>query len=113
MKKIHLMMAMTMVAAVAVRSRMQAVGAASPAAPNLRERLPAGARRLSRSLWRTVNDWVAAAIAHREHRVTLFALRNLSDPELKDFGVYRGRPEGAFRCCRNINLQPGDESEAP
>jgi uncharacterized protein YjiS (DUF1127 family) len=34
--------------------------------------------------------WVAAAIARRQHQADLFALRQLSDRELKDIGLYRG-----------------------
>ena len=107
MKKIYPMTAVTMVVAVPVLSRMRAVGAFNLASPNLRQRLRSGAGRFSRCLRRMVNDWVAAAIAHREHRVTLFALRNLSGPELKDFGVYRGSPAGACRRDRDVKLATG------
>ena len=51
-----------------------------------------------------VNDWVAAAIAYRERRVTQFALRNLSDIELKDFGVYRGNPGSALHRYRDVKF---------
>ena len=47
--------------------------------------------------------WVAGAIAHRERRVTQFALRNLSDIELKDFGAYRGDPVSVLR-RRDVKL---------
>jgi hypothetical protein len=104
MKKIYLMTAATMVAAVAVVLRMQAVGALSPAGPNLGKRLHSGAGKLSRWIRRMINDWVAAAIAYREHRVTQFALRNLSDPEPMDFGIYRGSPGGAFRRYRDARF---------
>jgi uncharacterized protein YjiS (DUF1127 family) len=107
MEKIYLMSAVTMVVAVAVLSRMRAVGALSPAGPNLRQRLHSGAGKLLRRLRRMINDWVAGAIAYREHRVTLFALRNLSGPELKDFGVYRGSPAGACRRDRDVKLATG------
>jgi hypothetical protein len=102
MKKICLM---TMVVAVAVLSRMWAVEALSPAGPNLRERLHSAAGKWSRRLRRMVDDWVAAAIAYREHRVTLFALRNFSDAELRDFGVYRGSPGSAFHRYRDLTTR--------
>ena len=102
MKKICLMTTVTMVVAVAVLSQMRAVEAFGPAGPNLRERLHSAAGKLSRRLRRMINDWVAAAIAYREHRVTLFALRNLSDAELKDFGADRGSPRGALHRYRNV-----------
>lgn len=105
MTKIYLMTAATMVAAVAILSPMRAAGALGPAGPNLRERLHSVAGKLSRGLRRMVNDRVAAAIAYREHRVTLFALRNPSDPELRDVGA-----GGAVVAIATSNLQPGDES---
>jgi len=36
-----------------------------------------------------INRWVAAVIAHRERQAALFALRHLSDRDLKDIGLYR------------------------
>jgi hypothetical protein len=101
MKKIYLRTAMTMVVAVAVLARMRAF---SPAAPDLRQRLHSGAGKLSGFLRRMVNDWVAAAIAYRERRVTQFALRNPSDIELKDFGGYRGNPGSALHRYRGVKF---------
>jgi uncharacterized protein YjiS (DUF1127 family) len=92
MKKIYLMTTVTMVDAVAVLSRMRAVESFGSIGRNLREQLHSGAGKLFRRLRRMINARVAAAIAHRERRVTQFALRNLSDIELKDFGAYRGNP---------------------
>ena len=102
MKNICLMTAVTML--VAVLHQMRAVEAFGPAGPNLRERFHAGVGKLSRYLLRVINDWVAAAIAYREHRVTLFALRNLSEAERKDFGAYRGSPESAIHRHRNVKF---------
>ena len=101
MKKIYLMTAMTMVVAVAVLALMRAF---KPAGPDLRQRLHSGAGKLSGFLLRMVNDWVAAAIAHRERRVTQFALRNPSDIELKDFGGYRGNPGSALPRYRDVKF---------
>lgn len=84
MKKIYLMTAATMVVAVAVLARI--------------------AGRLFRRVRRMIDDWVAGAIAYRERRVTQFALRNLSDPELKDFRVYRGTPRGAIHRYRDVKF---------
>jgi uncharacterized protein YjiS (DUF1127 family) len=104
MKKIHLMTTVTMVVAVAVLSRMLAVAAFSPAGPNLQGRLHSGAGKLFRRLRRMINDRVADALAYRERRVTQFALRNLSDIELKDFGACRRSPGSAFHRCRDVNF---------
>ena len=104
MKKIYLMTAVTTIVAVSVRSRMRAAETLSPAGPDLRERLYFAARKLSRRLRRMVDNWVAAALAYREQQATLSALRNLSDAELKGFGVYRGRPGSALHRYRDIKL---------
>lgn len=103
MKKIYLMTAVTMIVAVSVRSQMRAAETFSPAGPDLRERLHSAARKLSRRLRRMVDNWVAAALAYREQQAMLSALRNLSDAELKDFGVYRGSPGSALH--RNCDVK--------
>jgi uncharacterized protein YjiS (DUF1127 family) len=41
-------------------------------------------------LGRHVDRWVSAAIACHERRAVLFALRQLSNRELMDMGLYRG-----------------------
>jgi hypothetical protein len=102
MKKIYLMTTVTMVVAVAVLSQMPAVRAFNPAGTNLQERLNCCAGKLFRRFGRMINDWVAGAIAYRERRVTQFALRSLSDIELKDFGAYRRSPGSAFH--RDVNV---------
>ena len=54
-------------------------------APGIR---PAAAIFLAR-LGRVMNRWIAAVIAHRERQAALFALRHLSDRDLRDIGIYR------------------------
>jgi len=102
MKKIYLMTSAAAIVAVAVVSEMRAAEALNPAGPGLRRSLYVVAARLSRRLRRIVNNWIAAMIAYRAHQVTLAALGNLSDPELKDFGVYRGSPGSAFHRHRDF-----------
>ncbi|MGZ3361233.1 MAG: hypothetical protein ACXU84_18045 [Xanthobacteraceae bacterium] len=104
MKKIYLMTAVTMAVAVAVLSRMRAAEAFSPEGPNLPERLHSAAGKLFRRVRRMINDWVAGTIAYRERRVTQFALRNLSDIELKDFGAYRGNPGSVLHRYRDLKF---------
>jgi uncharacterized protein YjiS (DUF1127 family) len=102
MKKIYLMTAATI--AIAVWSQMRATEVFSPDGANLRERLHSGAGRLFRRVRRMINDQVAGAIAYRERRVTQFALRNLSDVELKDFGAYRGNPGSVLHRYRGLTF---------
>ena len=104
MKKIYLMRAATTVVAVAVLSQMRAAEVFGSDGANLRERLHSGAGRLFRRVRRMINDWVAGAIAYRERRVTQFALRNLSDVELKDFGAYRGNSGSVLHRDRGLKF---------
>jgi hypothetical protein len=96
MKKIYLMTSAAAIVAVAVVSEMRAAEALNPAGPGLRRSLYVVAARLSRRLRRIVNNWIAAMIAYRAHQATLSAPGNLPDPELGDFGVYRGSPGSGF-----------------
>jgi uncharacterized protein YjiS (DUF1127 family) len=41
-------------------------------------------------LGRLANRWIAAAIARRERKAAFWALRQLSDRELRDMGLNRG-----------------------
>ncbi len=104
MKKIYLMTAVTLIVTIAVLSQMRSAEAFAPAGPGLRQRLHAAARKTFRRLRRLLDNLVAAGIAYREHHVTLSALRNLSDTELKDFGVYRGSPRSAFHRYRDVKF---------
>ena len=54
-------------------------------APGVRK----GAANLLARLGSLINSWIAAVIAHRERQAALFALRHLSDRDLKDIGLYR------------------------
>jgi uncharacterized protein YjiS (DUF1127 family) len=62
------------------------------------------ARVLSR-VARLINNGVAALIAHRERQASLFILRNLSDRELKDIGIYRGEIGVSFEEAAKTRLQ--------
>ena len=48
-----------------------------------------------------VDDWIAATIASRERKAAIFALQRLSDRELKDMGLDRGRIEHDCGCERD------------
>ena len=104
MKKIHLMTAVTMVVADPVSSLVRAAQAFGPDGANLRERLRAGAGKLLRRVGRMINDRVAGAIAYRERRLTRFALRNLSDIELNEFGACRGNPGSVHHRYRDVRF---------
>ena len=48
-----------------------------------------GAASFLARLGRLINRWIAAAIARRERQAALYALRHLSDRDLKDMGICR------------------------
>jgi uncharacterized protein YjiS (DUF1127 family) len=47
-------------------------------------------------LRRSVNNWVADVLAHRERQAAIHALHEFSDHQLKDIGLYRGQIENAI-----------------
>jgi len=90
MKKTCPMTAVTAVVSVSLVPKILAAEAFRPARASLQQELHSATGRLSRRLRRLLNNWVAAAIAHREQQATLSVLRSRSDAELKGFGIYRG-----------------------
>jgi uncharacterized protein YjiS (DUF1127 family) len=61
----------------------------STTTPGLRRRAMLSLARLRRGLL----HWLDAALAYRERRAALFALRQWDDRELKDIGLNRGQIE--------------------
>ena len=104
MKNIHQMTATTMVFAGAALSSMRAVKTFSPDDASPWERLHSAADKLLRRIWRMINDGVADAIARRERCVTQFALRNLSNIEMRDFGACRGNPGSVLHRIRDVKF---------
>jgi uncharacterized protein YjiS (DUF1127 family) len=49
-----------------------------------------GAASFPARLGRLINRWIAGMIARRERQAALYALRHLSDRDLKDIGICRG-----------------------
>jgi uncharacterized protein YjiS (DUF1127 family) len=64
-----------------------------------------GGIRLLVRIRRRVNNWVAAALAHRERQAALVALRHLNDRELKDIGLYRCQIDDAIAAAAQARLQ--------
>jgi len=58
-------------------------------------------------LRRRLINWLAAALAYRERRSALFALRQWDDRELKDVGLYRGQIEEAITGASRRRLRRG------
>jgi Domain of unknown function (DUF1127) len=55
-----------------------------------RDRSRLGSHLFSRGKW-LIDRFVAAAIARHQRQVEFFVLRNLTDRELKDIGIYRNQ----------------------
>ena len=53
-------------------------------------------RNFARSIFRVINNFVAAIIAHRERQANLTILRSLSDRELWDMGFTRSQIAGGL-----------------
>jgi uncharacterized protein YjiS (DUF1127 family) len=66
------------------------VGVRGPVQSEFVVRLRCRARRLRRLLGRAVDAWVVSMLASRERQATFYALRQLSDRELRDVGLCRG-----------------------
>lgn len=66
------------------------VGVRGPVQSDVLVRLRCRTRRLRRLIRHAVDAWVASMLAYRERQAALYALRHLSDREVKDMGLYRG-----------------------
>lgn len=90
MKRFYLATIIAIVITTSIASHLFAVGVRGSTTP----RFPAGLRSWGSELFRRLGScfdgWVACMLARRERQATIFALRHLSDRELKDIGIYRG-----------------------
>lgn len=75
----------------------------STTSPGLRTKALLSLVRMRRQLI----NWLAAALACRERRAALFALRQWDDRELKDIGLYRGQIEEAVNGASRRRLRRG------
>jgi uncharacterized protein YjiS (DUF1127 family) len=83
----------------ALTSNIIATGIRGAAQPGLSMGARLVARRCSRRFGRAVDAWVAAMIARRERLAASAALRQMTDRELTDVGLYRGEIDNlAARC---------------
>jgi uncharacterized protein YjiS (DUF1127 family) len=90
MKKIYLATVIAVVVTISIASYLLAVGVLEPATPGVFARLRSCVSSFLGGLKGLLDDWTAAALARRERQAAIFALRQFSDLELKDIGLYRG-----------------------
>jgi uncharacterized protein YjiS (DUF1127 family) len=91
MSKIYIATVVAIFITTSLATNLLVVGARGPVTPDLSSRMRAGSRRLSRRVKSFVDNWVAAMLSHRERQASAWALQYMSDRELKDIGIYRGR----------------------
>jgi uncharacterized protein YjiS (DUF1127 family) len=88
MKRIYLATVIA-IATNSIASRLFAAGAQGSTASGVLAGLQSRTVEFSHWLKDLFDDWVAAALAHRERQATIVALMRLNDRELKDIGLYR------------------------
>jgi uncharacterized protein YjiS (DUF1127 family) len=94
----------TMIAAVTtmlLASRVLMLRASRPAIPRMLARARFDLEWVLRGARDLVDDWIAASLARRERKAGSFALHRLSDRELRDVGLDRGRIEYLGWCCEH------------
>jgi uncharacterized protein YjiS (DUF1127 family) len=84
----------TMIAAVTtilLASRVLMLRGSRSAIPRMLARVRFDIEWVLRGARNLVDDWIAASIAQRERKAAIFGLHRLSDRELRDVGLDRGR----------------------
>jgi uncharacterized protein YjiS (DUF1127 family) len=92
------------VATILLASRVLMLRGSRSAIPRMLARVRFDLEWVLRGTRNFVDDWIAASIAKREHKAAIFALQRLSDRELKDMGLDRGRIEHIGCCCEKDRL---------
>ena len=90
MSKIYVATVVAAFVTTSLATNLLVVGVRGPVQSDLVVRLRCRARRLRRWIGHAVDSWVVSMLAYRERQAALYALRHLSDRELKDMGLYRG-----------------------
>jgi len=90
MSKIYVATVVAAFVTTSLATNLLVVGVRGPVQSDLVVRLRLRARRLRRRIGHAVDAWVVSMLAYRERQATLYALRHLSNRELKDMGLYRG-----------------------
>ena len=90
MSKIYVATVVAAFVTTSLATNLLVVGVRGPVQSDLVVRLRCRARRLRRWIGHAVDAWVVSMLAYRERQATLYALRHLSNRELKDMGLYRG-----------------------
>lgn len=85
-------------------SNLLAIATIGPARAGALVRLRLGLRRSPRHAKRLVDSWVAGMLARRERQAAICALHHMSDRELRDIGLSRGRIDAAVRAT---SAKPG------
>jgi hypothetical protein len=90
MSRIYVATVVAVFVTTSLATNLLVVGVRGPVQSELMLRLRCRARRFRRLLGHAVDAWVVSMLAYRERQAALYAVRHLSDRELKDMGLYRG-----------------------
>jgi hypothetical protein len=107
MSKIYVATVVAAFVTTSLATNLLVVGVRGPVQSDFLVRLRCRARRLRRLIGRAVDAWVVSMLAYRERQTALYALRYLSDRELRDMGLYRGSHD------RITTLRPDDGRASP
>lgn len=91
MSKVYAATVVAIFVTTSLATNLLVVGTRGPVAPGVPARMRSGSRRLNRRIKYFVDNWVAAMLSRRERQASAWALHYMSDRELKDIGVYRGK----------------------
>jgi len=91
MSRIYAATVLAIFVTTSLATNLLVVGTRGPITLGLPARMRTGTRRLNRRVKYVVDNWVAAMLSRRERQASGWALHDMSDRELKDIGVYRGK----------------------
>jgi uncharacterized protein YjiS (DUF1127 family) len=104
MNRFYVATIIAVVASILLASRILMLRGSRSAIPRMLARARFDLEWVLRGARDFVDDWIAASIANRERKATIFALHNRSDRELRDMGLDRGRIEHVGSCCEQDQM---------
>jgi uncharacterized protein YjiS (DUF1127 family) len=104
MSRFYLATVVAIIVTTSLASNVLAIAVLGPTRPDPLVRFRLGLRRSPRHIKRLVDAWVASMLARRERQAAVCALDGMSDRELRDSGLSRGRIDDAV--CAS-SAQPG------
>jgi uncharacterized protein YjiS (DUF1127 family) len=95
MSRFYLATVVAIIVTTSLGSNVLAIAMLGPTRRDPLLRLRLGLRRSPRHIKRLVDVWVAGMLARRERQAAVCGLAGMSDRELRDIGLSRGRSDAA------------------